>query len=589
MAAVGARWKVSRSTVGRAHRAWVERTRSAAAAPPAPEPTPAPVQPSLPGFVEPAPARRAGSPEESNGREDRVAATEVASAPLVQHAGTWLMIALVAQSGLHEAAETFGEGRTERASLRIALDAVIAALAIGERCVEGMRRLATPSGGVLLQADHAPAATWVRRVLGAFATESRAAQMHLRMLGHYVRSEQSAADEPVTFYVDNHLRPYTGERVLRRGWRMQDKRAVPGCTDLYVHDEDGRPVYRFAAPAHDSLTSLLGPVARLLRDALGAERRLLLAFDREGAFPNVMAELRDEGVEWVTYERKPYKVLAASAFTETVTIDGEAYGVFEHRRNLGHGRGRVRRVAVRLPDGHQLNLLAVSGLPATTLLETMKGRWSQENGLKHGVERWGINQLDGRSTEPYPADTVVPNPARRRFAHALRLARAREGDARRKLARLEGSDETAAAALREQNEKAVAEQTKLEARMPSTPTHAPLAETELAEVLVRHRIEYKLAIDTVRIACANAEAELAERLAPHLRRPEEARRALRNLMTAPGRVRAGTKTIAVELMPAGTRSELAAFEQMLDGLNRQRLSLPGDSEGRRLRFSTQLA
>jgi hypothetical protein len=31
--------------------------------------------------------------------------------------------------------------------------------------------------------------------------------------------------------VDNHLRPYTGEHVMRKGWRMQDKRAVPGTTD----------------------------------------------------------------------------------------------------------------------------------------------------------------------------------------------------------------------------------------------------------------------------------------------------------------------------------------------------------------------
>jgi hypothetical protein len=26
---------------------------------------------------------------------------------------------------------------------------------------------------------------------------------------------------------------------------MQDKRVKPGVTDYYVHDEDGRPVWRF--------------------------------------------------------------------------------------------------------------------------------------------------------------------------------------------------------------------------------------------------------------------------------------------------------------------------------------------------------
>ena len=32
-----------------------------------------------------------------------------------------------------------------------------------------------------------------------------------------------------------------------------------------------------------------------------------------------------------------------------------------------------------------------------------------------------MNQLDGRSVELYPPGTIIPNPARRRLEHALRL------------------------------------------------------------------------------------------------------------------------------------------------------------------------
>ncbi len=43
-------------------------------------------------------------------------------------------------------------------------------------------------------------------------------------------------------------------------------------------------------------------------------------------------------------------------------------------------------------EGTQVNLLAVSELPAEALIRGHLARWGlQENQLKHGVERWGIN------------------------------------------------------------------------------------------------------------------------------------------------------------------------------------------------------
>jgi hypothetical protein len=46
----------------------------------------------------------------------------------------------------------------------------------------------------------------------------------------------------------NHMRPYTGKHVIRRGWRMQDKRVRPGVSDYYVHEADGRPLFRIDVP-----------------------------------------------------------------------------------------------------------------------------------------------------------------------------------------------------------------------------------------------------------------------------------------------------------------------------------------------------
>lgn len=522
--------------------------------------------------------------------DEPVRVVPVADAPLptgtthhVQHAGSWLMLAMLMQLGLYDVITTVATARgVSTKGLRAVLDALVVALSVGERCVEGVRRIATPTAGVLLRAKSAPSPQWVRRVLGRVATAytSIAEAMTQRYLA------VAAEGELAVYYVDNHMRPYTGKHTVRKGWRMQDKRVRPGTSDYYVHDLDGRPVLRVTEPSHGHLTDFLRPIADKLRRALGLETTIVLAFDRGGAYPVAMAELRDAGVHFVTYERKPFPLLSWTVFEPdgVVRIGDEVYTVYENRRkNLGKGRGRVRRIAVLTPKGTQINLLAVSDLPAQTLLRIMLGRWRQENGFKHGNERWGINQLDGRTVVAYDPDTVIPNPARRRLDAAIRVARVREGDARRKLAELpEGH------ARRDKLEQDIVEamedQRQLLELRPQAPKHIELKSSELAGELVHHTSEYKGLIDIARIACANMESHLAVMLGPSLSRSEEAKKVLANLFAAPGTIRVSARTIRITLAPAATEREQQALAQLLERLDDDELVLPGDPDRRRLRF-----
>jgi len=594
---LGKKMKLSRATVGTVRLAWgkaeqtprTEEVAPALSAVPQPEaatdsgPVPtATVTAETRGAVE---LSVVPTPESSDEALEKLKSVSTENAPLVQHLGTWLLVATVARLGLHRTAGAALGRRASADALRIALDAVVMALAVGERCVEGVRRLATSTAAALMMATGMPSPTWTRRTLGRFAADEGGMRLHLGLAGVYLREAQaSAAEAGPVFYVDNHLRPYTGKHVIRRGWRMQDKRVRPGTSDYYVHDEDGRPVMRMAAPSHGSLTEWLRPIAHLLRVALGDEETILLAFDRAGSFPEQMAALREDGFEFVTYERRPYPMLPEVAFTEKVKLGDETFRFCDTRRNLGAGRGRVRRIAVKLPDGYQLNLLANSKRTAVELLEVMTGRWKQENGFKHGVERWGINQLDGRTVQAFDPDTIIPNPARRRLDRAMRIARVREGDARTALARLDAGDEKCAAVQRDIDD-ALAEQARLEALRPSTPPRAALRDTELAGTLVHHTIEYKLVLDSIRIACANAESELAALLAPQLPRPAEAKKTLANLFASPGSIRVGDRVIDVCLDVAATRPERAALDELFAAVNRLRLSMPGDQQARPIRFS----
>jgi Transposase DDE domain len=389
------------------------------------------------------------------------------------------------------------------------------------------------------------------------------------------------------FYIDNHLRPYTGKRVIRKGWRMQDKRVRPGITDYYVHDEDGRPLLRVDVPSHDSLPFWMMHIVTHLRSIVGADDRVLMAFDRGGAFPETMASLRDEGCEFVTYERAPYPKLPPTAFTSSVTFDDETIPFVDSRINLRKGRGRVRRIAVLTEDGRQVNLLASSTFPPERLIEIMRGRWRQENAFKFGKERWGINQLDARKTSPVEPDQIIPNPARRRLDIDRRAANVREGDARCLLARYDKDHPRHLRAQRDLDAALDAERS-IDALRPHVPKHARVADTELAGKLVRHDGRRKLVLDTIRIACANAESDLAQMLAAYLPKPREAKHLLANIFRSPGRIRVHPATISVGLAPAATRAERRAIENLLRDLTALDLTLPGDPRIRRLVFRSQL-
>ncbi|HET9749072.1 MAG TPA: hypothetical protein VFS06_07190, partial [Casimicrobiaceae bacterium] len=539
--------RVSRPTVSREWRRWkAERDSAAIAAPVAtaiaqanaeqlalfPDENVAAQAPTVSGAATAASDERRG------------AVIQLRSRPVVgggiQHVGTWLMMALAQRDGLHDEVAKLGTGGE---NLQIALDATLASLAIGQRTVEGVRRLQTPTAAQLLRADHAPTASAVRRRLWQVAKDHGVTLM-ARMSERYVQAAR-ADGEPAVFYVDNHLRPYSGQEVLRKGWRMQDRRVLPGTSDYYVHDEDGRPLFRIDAPSHDTLCHWLLPIARRLREAVGVDERILLAFDRAASYPDELAELRDGGFEFVAYERKPYATLAETAFDRRVAVRGEVYGMCEQRlANLGRNRGRVRRISLRTPDEHQINLLAVSTLPPEDLVGILlgregkddpSGRWQQENAFKHGVERWGTNQLDGRKVTPYPPGTIIPNPRRRRIERALAIARADEGRARCQLAELKPFDKR-----RERVEADLADaihrRVHLELMRPLVPKHAPIEDTELAGKLVHHTGELKIVVDTIRVVATNIEADLAEMIAPFLRRPREAKKVIANVFAAAGRV-----------------------------------------------------
>jgi hypothetical protein len=151
------RGRVSYQTIWREHQRWLELVESAR------PPVAPPSRGQLTLFAAPPAAVSSGEANDESIRVERLVSRPVRGGRLIQHLGTWLMMALCRREGLHEEAARVDDRPGD--GLRIALDAAIATLALGERCVEGVRRLATPSAPLLLRVDHTPTASGVRRRL----------------------------------------------------------------------------------------------------------------------------------------------------------------------------------------------------------------------------------------------------------------------------------------------------------------------------------------------------------------------------------------------------------------------------------------
>ena len=559
---------------------------------------PEPLVPAVPATTEPAAAGAIETKRDESGYVARASnsgdidwrvlpADGPASKRQVQFLGAWLLVAMTARLGLHAALVSNEAKQSAGKALGLAVSAVTVALGIGEACVEGVRRLAHQSAAALLLAVRAPTPTWVRKVLGAAAAKGQGFFIHARLSGGLMRDAVSRGADLAVFYVDNHLRPYSGFRRLLYGWRMQDKRAMPGTTDFHVHAADGRPLYRIATRAHDSLGKLLLPIAELIRIAVGKGQRILLAFDRAASYGEVLAALRDADFEFVVYEKKPYRLVPSKYFKEKLLLDGESVRWCERRANLGKGRGRVRRIFVRLPDGHQLNLLAHSTAPAASLITVMTGRWNQENAFHHGVRRWGLNQLDGRTFAAFDADEVISNPERRRLDATLATLREAEGQLHRKLLRVTRFE--LLATLEDELAKNLEQQRILEEQRANVPTRCNVEEAGLHGQLMRHDDEYKALVDTIRAACINAEATLAAELVPAMSRPREAKRLLRNFFSASGDLHVKADSIEVVLDIAANGDERSALKAFCRAVNALKLSHPGDAAARPLRFRTQIS
>jgi hypothetical protein len=454
------------------------------------------------------------------------------------------------------------------------------AFALGTDSVEATKHLIREQVGPLAGLDRLPALRTLRPRLAALAESCDPLVLQAQLAQAMV-----AADAPLCnlYFVDDHFVPYEGAKPLGKGYNTKRRHAQKGLADTLVTDYAGRAVC-FVTGQPSGLTKTLPTALTELRKVTGAAK-IMLGFDRGGAYASVFAHCRDAGVDWITYRRAPLAPVTAApsrhwrvnadGATESITLADETVTI--------EGYGQARQLTLYDNDQPTLQVLTSdTTAPAAALLAWLRCRWRIENVFKYLTAHYGIDWLCHYGADIGPDTTLLDNPARKKARATLKTAETTLADAQRALAQLLGSDLSVAA----KNATIPGAQTKITTtgrtvtaarqHLKTIPAKIPANQHNPDAQRAILRTQRRSLQMVLRLLAFNAESWLAERLNTYLQDNDEYRATLRNLLHLGGQITYTTHAITVTLDTPTTPKITQALRMLLDELNTTPPHIPGD-------------
>jgi hypothetical protein len=569
-AEIARRLGVSQSTVLRR----LGRSRVQETLPPAPQPEPAAAEP---GPAEPGGAAGTG-PAEPGTRPPAAGLPPAALSS--RYAGAMLLHAFLARAG---AGTVLASAAGEPQDVAL-LTAVSMCLALGAATTEQFKHLAAAEAGPLAGLGALPGLRALRPELARIA--DRTDPLALQQL---FASAMLAAD-PVTsgvYYVDDHFVPYTGAKPVAKGWNNKRGRAERGRADTHVTAHDGRAVC-FVSGEPSGLSTTLPKALAELKKAAGPGAKIMLGFDRGGAYPQVFAHCRDQQVHWVTYRRAPLAVPAALPVIAEASYGGRTRPVTWAEETVQlKDYGEARQITLFEHGRVVLQVLTsdTAACPAE-ILSWLKSRWREENFLKYASENYGIDKICDYLASIETNTKLIRNPARDQVNAAVRDAEKTLTAAERGLAALLADPGLTPAAknaripgLQENITRArAAAAAAVTARKP-VPAKLPASDIDPDARTALLRAGRRGLQMVLRLLAHNAEHWLSGHLNAYLRDDDEYRAITRETII---RGLAGTITLApaavtVTLQRPAPPRVARALELLLDEINADPPAMPGDT------------
>ena len=590
--AIGERLGVADTTVARALRAH-PAPAGPATEPPAQEeldlqaqPPPAEAPPAQP----PAQVQAQVLPEQVGGGSGRVGQGRFFSryaGAMLLHAFTDRVNATAVLAGA--ATATAGGGGTVERSARFDDVALLAATSLvfglGAATIEQVKHLTAAEAGPLCGLGRLPDRSTLRPRLAAISD-----RIDPLALQRAFATAMLAAD-PCTsgvYYVDDHFVPYTGAKPVPKGWDTKHHVAQRGRADTWVLDAAGRAVV-FTTGEPSGLTKTLPGALAELRAVTGPTGKIMLGFDRGGAYPSVFTACLAAHADWITYRRAPLPPPRALPQVTTIAADRDGTSrvwVYGDEPVELDGYGTARQITL-FEHGQMVLQILTSDFTSCpiALLAMLRARWRIENAFKYAAAHHGIDTLADYIADIEINTRLIDNPARRQANLQVKAANTDLADTERALAQLLNDRTLTTAVLNRKLgpahtkiEKAKKALTAAETARDTHPAKLPANQIDPDARRALLRTTRRALQMVLRLLAYNGEHWLATHLNAYLRDTDEYRAITREtiLRGLTGSITYTTDTITVDLQAPDSPRVTQALTLLLQEINNTPPRIPGD-------------
>jgi len=473
--------------------------------------------------------------------------------------------------------------------------------------------------GVLLGDNRAPSVKTLRRSFHALVDEEVIDTWMLQLVRRYIQLDVIQLG---TLYFDGHKIPYYGHTDLPKGYLSSRRFPAKLIQQVFANDRSGRPIF---LRVHDTSLSFKATVLAMIGDALelwkerGIRAPLVVAFDRELYDTAFFATLDGMGVLYITW-RKWDTVVPIEKLKEEICTIGADTTLVENdiRYRVWRRPITVKEYAVeaisflstekvkadpnRTPSTLVTNAARFTKqdfpdfkpLSTQDLIETLCGRWGQENYFRYSKHGERLDYIPGYATKERQEERFVSNPQMKELEKELKTLRKEIERLNTKIANKliahKSKDKPLEAMLQQkgihpftqQREKtqsrmvAIQEELSTLVEKVQVSTEYPTLELEL---------EGKLFLDVLRIAMHNAEEMLLDVFKRCYSDPRDTHKVLRAIAEQGGNVEEGSDKITVWLSPLHIPAHRRATEKLCAELTAMEATMP--VTGKRLFFALQ--
>jgi hypothetical protein len=457
---------------------------------------------------------------------------------------------------------------------------------LGAATVEQVKHLTAAEAGPLCGLARLPDRSTLRPRLAAIAD-----RVDPLALQRAFATAMLAAD-PCTsgvYFVDDHFVPYTGAKPVPKGWDTKHHVAQRGRADTWVVDAAGRAVV-FTTGEPSGLTKTLPGALAELRAVVGPTGRIMLGFDRGGAYASVFTAALAAHADWITYRRAPLpppKGLPQAVTTIAPDADGNPrVWVYADEPVDLDGYGTARQITLYEHGQMVLQVLTsdTTSCPIA-LLAMLRARWRIENAFKYAAQHHGIDTLADYIADIEANTRLIDNPARRQANTQVKARASELADAERALAQLLGDRTLTTATLNRRLgpahakiEKAKKALTAAQTARDAIPAKLPANQIDPDARRALLRTTRRTLQMVLRLLAYNGEHWLATHLNAYLRDNDEHRAITRQtiLRGLSGTITYTTDNITVDLQTPDSNRITKALTLLLEEINNTPPHMPGD-------------